>query len=130
MEPGDRDLWATAVREACEEVGLDPALPEPVGSLDSFVTVGSRSRVQPLVAVLPERPVGLRPHPDEVEHILHVRLRELLIDEVYREELWPIAETVRPVTFFELVGDTVWGATGAMLRQLLVIATGSTDLHP
>jgi hypothetical protein len=27
--------------------------------------------------------------------------------------------------FFELVGDTVWGATGAMLRNLLAVATGT-----
>ena len=31
----------------------------------------------------------------------------------------------RPIWFFELVGDTVWGATAAMLRQLLGIVTGT-----
>jgi 8-oxo-dGTP pyrophosphatase MutT (NUDIX family) len=130
VEPGDVDMWATALREACEEIGLDPGLAEPVGELDSFVTVGSRSRVQPLVAVLTKRPEELTPNPDEVDHILHVTLSELMLEEVFREELWPIAESVRPVSFFELYGDTVWGATGAMLRQLLVIATGSEEHGP
>lgn len=130
VDPDDPDLWATAVREAAEEIGLDPALPEPAGRLDSFVTVGSRSRVHPLVARLPGRPEGLLPNPFEVEHILHVALGELLADEVFREELWPIAEALRPVSFFELHGDTVWGATGAMLRQLLVIATGVDEHGP
>ena len=36
-----------------------------------------------------------------------------------------LGDRERPITFFELHGDTVWGATAAMLRQLLAIATGS-----
>jgi len=118
--------WATALREAAEEVALDPTLPTPIGELDQFVTVGSRSLVHPIVATLPARP-ELAPAPDEVEEILLVPLSELLADDVFREELWPIGDAVRPITFFELVGDTVWGATAAMLRQLLVVSLGLPD---
>ena len=51
-------------------------------------------------------------------------LHELLLDEVWREELWARGgPTPWPVTFFELRGDTIWGATGNMLRQLLTLAT-------
>jgi len=124
----DPDLWATAVREAEEEVALDAAGVERVGALDSFVTVGSRTLVTPYVAVA-DRPPLLTPSPDEVESIRHVSLRELLLDEVWREEIWPLRHfgAPRAITFFELKGDTVWGATGAMLRQLLAIATGTDD---
>lgn len=121
----DESLWHTAVREAQEEIGLEPSTVSPIGALDRFVTVGSRSLVHPFVAVLPERPGGLVPEPAEVASILHVPLSELLLDEVFREEFWPIGGAERPITFFELRGDTVWGATAAMLRQLLSIATGS-----
>jgi 8-oxo-dGTP pyrophosphatase MutT (NUDIX family) len=116
----------TAVREAHEEIGLVPRLVRPIGELDMFVTIGSASLVHPVVAALPERP-ELVPAPDEVEHILHVRIGELLADGVFREELWPIGDRERPITFFELYGDTVWGATGAMLRQLLALAVGLGD---
>ena len=118
--------WDTARREAYEEVGLDPAAVSPIGALDSFVTVGSRSLVHPVVGVL-GGPPHLRAAPAEVEQILQVPLSELLLDEVFREERWPIAGTERPITFFELHGDTVWGATAAMLRQLLAVATGTDD---
>ena len=124
IDPEDRSPWAAAIREAQEEVALDPALPRFVSELDRFVTVGSGSLVHPMVAILDGRP-DLTASPDEVEHILHVPLDELLLDEVWREELWPIRGTERAISFFELHGDTVWGATGAMLRQLLSIATGS-----
>jgi 8-oxo-dGTP pyrophosphatase MutT (NUDIX family) len=123
----DPTLWHTALREAYEEIGLETALPRLIGELDRFVTVSSVSLVTPLVAVLPGRPDGLVPSPDEVEAILHVPLSELLLDEVFREEMWPIGELYRPITFFELEGDTVWGATAAMLRQLLAVATGTDD---
>jgi 8-oxo-dGTP pyrophosphatase MutT (NUDIX family) len=121
----DATLWDTALRESREEIGLDPGRVLPIGELDRFVTVGSRSLVHPYVGVLPARPDDLVAEPAEVASILHVPLSELLLDEVFREEIWPIGGRERPITFFELHGDTVWGATAAMLRQLLAIATGS-----
>ncbi|MEM7143065.1 MAG: CoA pyrophosphatase [Actinomycetota bacterium] len=127
----DADLWATAVREAEEEVALDASSIERVGALDSFVTVGSRTLVTPYVAVTDRRP-ELVASPAEVESVRHVSLSELLLTEVWREEIWPMRHFGRPraITFFELEGDTVWGATGAMLRQLLAITTGTDDSIP
>jgi 8-oxo-dGTP pyrophosphatase MutT (NUDIX family) len=131
-EPGE-DLVATALREAHEEVGLDPSSVEVLGELDHLMTVTSRSFIVPFVAVLPERPGGLEPNPAEVDAVLFVPVSELLLDEVYREELWtwPSPPTwvregrgERSIFFFELVGDTIWGATAAMLRQLLGLALG------
>ena len=52
----DPDLWATAVREAEEEVALDASGIRRVGALDSFVTVGSSTLVTPFVAVADRRP--------------------------------------------------------------------------
>ena len=79
--------------------------------------------VRPYVGMLDGPPQNLVPNPGEVEAILPVTLRELLLDEVWREEIWVRDGQAMPVTFFELYGDTVWGATGNMLRQLLTMAT-------
>lgn len=120
----DGDLVTTALREAQEEVALAPSSARIVGELDRFVTGGSGSMVHPFVARLDRPPTDLTPNPGEVEAILEVSLRELLLDEVWREEMWTRdASPAWPVTFFELPGDTVWGATGNMLRQLLTLAT-------
>ena len=123
-EPDDADLWATALREASEEIGLDPEGVRPIGRLDRFVTVGSRSLVCPFVAAVESRP-ELVPDPAEVEQVLHVRLSELTDPEAWREEVWSLGAAFggeRTMTFFELPGDTVWGATAAMLRRLLTVA--------
>ena len=122
-EPGDDDLWATALREASEEISLDPGTARLVGALDTFVTVGSRSLVCPFVATVERRP-ELVPDPAEVERVLHVPLSELTHPDTWREEVWSLGEAFggeRAMTFFELPGDTVWGATAAVLRRLLTI---------
>ena len=98
---------------------------EPLGELDHLATITSRSFIVPYVAALPGRPDTVA-NPAEVSEVLHVPIAELLDPAIFREERWtfPWAED-RPIFFFELVGDTVWGATGAMLRQLLGLATGT-----
>ncbi|HUF31711.1 MAG TPA: CoA pyrophosphatase [Acidimicrobiales bacterium] len=122
---GDESLWATALREAWEEVSLDPRAVEPVGELDHLSTVTSRAFIVPFVGALPAPPARLEPDPAEVDRVLVVPFAELLLDGVYREELWRWGdEHERPIHFFELHGDTVWGATAAMLRSFLVRALG------
>lgn len=126
-ESDDRHLWQTALRETWEEIALPPEAVTPVGELDGFVTVGSNALVHPYVGRLERPPRGLRAEPGEVEQIIHVSLAELAADGVFREELWEFGGIDRPVYFFDLDGDTVWGATGAMLRQLVGIVTGTDD---
>lgn len=117
-------LVDTAIREANEEIGLDPASVEIIREWHHHATITSQSFIAPFVATLPGRPIGLRPNPNEVEHILYVPLRELALDEVYREERWSFGGSSRPLWFFDLVGDTVWGATGALLRQFVMAGLG------
>jgi len=122
VEPGESPVDG-ARREAYEEIGLEPAGVEIIGELDHLSTVGSGSWISPFVGVLPGRP-ETRPSPHEVEAVLHVPLAELLDPELFREERWTFpGGRVQPITFFELVGDTVWGATASLLRQLLVAVT-------
>lgn len=125
QDDDDPDLWATALRESREEIALDTSAVELVGELDHLATVMSHSFIVPYVAALPGRP-DTTPNPGEVSAVLHVPVAELLDPAIYREERWelPWAED-RPLFFFELVGDTVWGATGTMLRQLLGLVTGT-----
>ncbi len=120
VEADDEDLWATARREAHEEIDLDPVLPVFVGELDRFVTGASWSLVTPIVATLDAPPL-LRASPDEVETILHVPLAELRHPGTYRQEIWRRGDMEVPMHFFDLDGDTIWGATALMIHRLLTI---------
>ena len=105
-----------------------------IGQLDPLATLSSGAHITPYVGVVHDLP-DLAPSPREVAAILHVPLHELLEPGVYHEELWPPVPGMerafptpdgrRPMYFFDLVGDTVWGATARMLFQLLTIATGT-----
>ena len=120
-EPGDGHPVATALREAHEEVGLDPSVVEVVGELDHLTTVSSDRFIVPVVGILPDPPRGLVPQPTEVDAILQVPLVDLLEPGVHREERWGPTRIDHPVHFFEIEGDTIWGATAAMLRQFLLL---------
>lgn len=123
VEPGEAPDDA-ARREASEEIDLDPAVVKIVGELDHLSTISSASFIVPYVGVLSGRP-ETRPNPDEVDAVLHVSLTDLADPATFREEVWTFpGGHDRSIFFFELVGDTVWGMTAALLRQLVGIVTG------
>ena len=125
QEDGDADLVATALREAQEEIALDPGIVQVIGQLDRLSTFTSRSEIHPYVGLLDREPGPLVAQPSEVERILHVPLAELLHPDAFHEERWTFPSGVnRPLFFYEIEGDTIWGATGRMLTQLLCIALG------
>lgn len=124
-EPGDGgDTVRTALRESQEEIGLDPTAVEIVGELNHLTTVSSDRSIVPIVGLLSRPPRGLVAQPSEVEAIIEVPVAELLHPDSYREERWGPLDVDHPVHFFEIEGDTIWGATAAMLRQFLMLMAG------
>ena len=76
IDPGETEVDA-ALREALEEVGLDPAVVEVVGELDHLATVVSRSHIVPVVATVATQ-LDLAPASSEVERVLWVPLAEFV----------------------------------------------------
>jgi 8-oxo-dGTP pyrophosphatase MutT (NUDIX family) len=120
----DDDLEATARREAREEIGLEPDTVEVIARLEGIATVASRFVITPFVGFLTGRPL-LHPDPREVVAVLDVSLSELMADGVYREERWDTWKADLDVHFYELTGETVWGATARILTGFLAhVVTG------
>jgi len=118
-----------ALREATEEVGLDPALVTVVGHLTAMPTVSSNTLMTPVVAVLDGRP-ATSPAPDEVSRVFDVALHDLLADGVFAEEWWAVPGRQGidglpggefPVWFYSVAGETIWGATARVLTELLCL---------
>ncbi len=121
-----------ALREAYEEIGLEPASVEVMGWLHSLYTVNA-ALVLPVVGVLEQRPRPV-PNPAEVARVFDVELAELTADGVYREDTWdPYARWpqsgsgARPLWFFAVEGERVWGATARILHELALVVFGLTD---
>jgi 8-oxo-dGTP pyrophosphatase MutT (NUDIX family) len=132
LEEGvDAALRDAALREAHEEIGLDPASVDVLAELDSLTTVAGRFLLTPFVGALGGRP-ELTPHVDEVVSVFDVAISELLDDDTFREERWDIPEELGPeagmdraIHFLELPGETVWGATARILVGFLEHLTRS-----
>ena len=122
VDPGET-FEAAALREAHEEVALDPAVARVRGRLDPISTMVSRSYIVPVVATLEARP-ALHPAVGEVDRIMWVPLAELTRADTFREEVWQVDGGSRSILFFELDDETIWGATARVLHQLLRVALG------
>lgn len=120
-EPEDDSLLRTALREANEEIGLDPRAANVVGRLDDIRTVSNYS-VRPFVSRIPDR--GYLPSDEEVAEIVVLAVEELIDLDNYESERrdHPHYGDIR-LHFFYVDGYTVWGATARMLVQLLELAT-------
>ncbi|WP_340100812.1 CoA pyrophosphatase [Salinibaculum salinum] len=120
-EPEDENLWATALREADEEIGLRAHEVERVGRLDDIRTV-TRYSVRPYVACIPDR--EYEPGDEEVAEIAVLSLSDITDLDNYESERrdHPYYGEIR-LHFFYVDGYTVWGATARMLVQFLDLAT-------
>ncbi len=128
----DEGVVEAALREAFEEVGLQPASVTVIGRLAPMPTISSTTVMTPVVGSLAARP-SLTASPAEVERVFDVGLDELAADGTFHEEWWsePRSAVVRgfpdgefPVWFFEVAGETVWGATARTLVELLCLVLG------
>jgi 8-oxo-dGTP pyrophosphatase MutT (NUDIX family) len=117
-DPGDADLSATALREAREEIGLDPAAVELGEALPATSTFVTGYLIHPFVGHIPHpKDLSLEPNPAEVETVLTFSL------DVLRES-YEIRRLVRrgiPIhtPTYEIEGHLIWGATARILSDLL-----------
>lgn len=118
-EPGDADLWHTALREAGEEIGVSGAAIQQVGRLTDVYIPPSRFMVSPYVAFTPHSP-EFRADPSEVARILEAPL-SLFLDANSIGETTLHVQVVNArmkVKYYDVQGETVWGATAMMLSEL------------
>lgn len=115
-EPGDPDFVITALREACEEVGLCGTVCV-LGGLTPVYIPPSGFLVTPTVGWVPARPAFV-PNPAEVAALIELPLPALLDDAIKREENWQLAGFDARVPFYAVDGHKVWGATALMLSEL------------
>ncbi|WP_458094093.1 CoA pyrophosphatase [Roseomonas sp. WA12] len=115
IEPGETPE-AAALREAAEEVGLDPRLPRIAGRLPSLIT-GTGFHVVPVVALL-DPPVTLTPAPAEVAEVFEYPLARLLDPAGPERRSGVFGGRERHYWAWPHETQTIWGATASMLRSL------------
>lgn len=108
-----------ALREAHEEIGLQPDQVQLLGNLEDFITISSY-RVTPVVGLIPW-PLTLHPQPGEVQRIFTIPLA-WLADPAHREERQrsaPNGAAVQVVYFTEYDREVLWGVTARITLNFL-----------
>ena len=119
-DPADADALATALREAREEIGLEPRDVRVIAPLAEVVTRSTSFTIAPFLASI-RRPERWRPDPAEVAEVLEVLVRDLTRPDAHGDSLehmrgWP---EPRRVPFYDVAGHRLWGATYRILRPLI-----------
>jgi 8-oxo-dGTP pyrophosphatase MutT (NUDIX family) len=116
-DPADSSALTTALRESEEEIGLDRGLVTPLGYLDCFETI-SGFCITPVVARIAEE-ANFRPAPDEVAEVFEVPLAFFLEPGNLKRYVMDYRGRRREMVEFRHDGHRIWGATAAMLQNLL-----------
>lgn len=125
-DESDAHAAATAVREAREEVGIDPASVDIIGLLGDVPTPTGYT-ITPVVARVDPPPAAYVPSAAEVAEILEVPLASVGTAAVRGTvERW--GQTFQ-ILAFDVEGRNVWGATARILQDLL-LAINSLSAGP
>lgn len=127
-DASDASLEATALREAWEEVGVEPAAVTIVGALDDVWIPVSNFELRPYVGATATRPV-FAPHTDEVTEIVELPILQLLAGDSITEELiegpgWQLRAAV-----YRHEGHRIWGATARTLAMFAAVI-GEAGIRP
>jgi 8-oxo-dGTP pyrophosphatase MutT (NUDIX family) len=115
-ESGDRGIVDTALREAHEEIGLEPDRVHPVGFLGRYDTI-SGYRMTAVVGVVSQAG-GWRPDGVEVERVFTVPLAQVADDDCYRRDRLRYAGRSFEILTLKHPEVRIWGATAALLHDL------------
>ena len=123
-EAFDSDVVATAIREAGEELGIQPSSVEVLGLLSPFSTVVSGRWLTPVVG-LQRGPIDLRTDDFEIAEWFRIDIADLLVAPHAVREIQRNGIRGR-IHYYEASGRVIWGVTGAILHELLE-RLGRTD---
>jgi 8-oxo-dGTP pyrophosphatase MutT (NUDIX family) len=126
----DETIEQASLREAHEEIGLDPAQVRVLGMLTKLHLPVSSYTLYPVVATCRTKP-DLQPASEEVERILEVPVDDLL-DAGLLQETRMLRDGIEyEVPHFLLCGEQVWGATAMVLAELRwCLEPGTADRGP
>ncbi len=121
-DPGDASPELTALREAWEEIGLNPADVTVLGRLNDFITV-TNYLVTPIIGQIPW-PYPLKLARNEVSRVFTIPLSWLAEPQNHEVRLRQLPQPYKPVSviyFREYEGEVLWGASARFTLAFLEI---------
>lgn len=116
VDDSDASVEAAALREAQEEVGLDPALAEVIGRLPDYYT-GSGYRIAPVVAIV-DAGARIEANPQEVDYVFEVPFAFLMDKANHRRASREVAGITRYFLEMPFGEHYIWGVTAGIISVL------------
>ena len=116
IDPTDADATAAALREAQEEIALDPSQVTVLGPLSDFLT-GTGFRITPVIGLIPPD-LAFLPSPNEVEVVFELPLAVLLDPDAPQLRPREVDGRRRDFWVWPHPEHYIWGATAAILVHL------------
>lgn len=130
VHPEDESLLATALREAWEETGVDPADVEVIGEIDDNVVSSTGYVITPFVGFVPY-PYPFTPNVSETREIFFVPLSVLMNPSRFYDQERIIGEYFYHGPVCDYDGHIIWGATARILKHLIgLVSAGGDDGGP
>jgi 8-oxo-dGTP pyrophosphatase MutT (NUDIX family) len=123
---GEETISEAALREANEEIGLDPSEVRLLGCLSPLHIPVSKFILHPLVGIVDSRPL-LTPQPGEVARIMEVPFAELADPARLKMETRLLGGREYLIPYIGLRGQKIWGATAMVLAEFLTLADRAPD---
>lgn len=117
VEPTDKNLIDTALREAQEEIGLDPSTVTVIGQLPSYEVI-SGYQVTPIIAMI-DAVQAYQKDENEVAEIFYVPLKHFLQDANHHTVTSYRNGRRHKIHFYPYQHYNIWGATAAMMKDLI-----------
>jgi 8-oxo-dGTP pyrophosphatase MutT (NUDIX family) len=122
-DPGET-LAQAALREAHEEIGVDPSRVRILGELTPVYVLVSGFTLHPIVGITDRRPdFALAEH--EVERIIEVSISDLQDASSIRQGVRTREGIAIEYPYFDLMGHQVWGATAMILGEFICVLEAS-----
>jgi 8-oxo-dGTP pyrophosphatase MutT (NUDIX family) len=118
-DPGET-LEQAALREAQEEIGVDPVAVRVLGELTPVHVLVSGFTLHPIVGVSDERPAFRLAH-GEVDEVLEVSIEHLRDASRIRQGTRLREGIAIEYPYFDLLGHQVWGATAMVLGEFICL---------
>jgi 8-oxo-dGTP pyrophosphatase MutT (NUDIX family) len=123
-DPGET-IADAALREAAEEIAVDPATVRVLGELTPVHVIVSGFTLHPVVGVTDVRP-AFQAAPGEVQEILEVSLDDLRDASRIRQGTRIREGVAIEYPYFDLLGHQVWGATAMVLGEFICLLQDET----
>ena len=121
FESSDGDLLNTALREAREEIGIDPGKIRIIGQLTELYIPPSNYLVAPFIGSVPDEP-SFKPDLQEVEEIIVIRLRDLIEERSLKIKEFVVSSGLKVTApCYDVDGQLIWGATAMILSEFTEI---------